>query len=80
MDRIGCTLPDSDKYLGGEIQPTGTDALQMLNSVGPDKSSLQNHALAWTGGMKNRRGARKRERLRQHVALRLRARPLHPCE
>src|SRR6266566_4151649 len=74
MDRIGCTLHDSNTYLGGEIQPAGTDALQMTNSVGPDKSSCrQSCASAWNALTKTRRHAPGRERPGRRVQLRPRA-------
>src|SRR5262249_51199361 len=77
MDRIGCTLPDSETYFGGEIQPAGTDALQMTNSVVPDKSSCRrSYALAWNALMKTGRHAPGRERpgrvQRPRVCLHLR--------
>ena len=74
MDRIGCTLHDSDTYLGAEIQPAGTDALQMTNSVVSDKSSCrQSCASAWNALMKTRRYAPGCERPGRRVQLRLRA-------
>lgn len=62
MDRIGCTLLDADSYLGAEIQAAGTNALQMTNSVGPDKSSCRRScASAWNALMKTRRQVLGRE-------------------
>ena len=73
MDRIGCTLLDSDTYLGDEIQPAGTDALQMTNSVGADKSSCRRScASAWNALMKTHQHAPGRERPGRRVQLRLR--------
>ena len=72
MDRIGCTLPDSDSYLGDEMQLAGTDALQMMNSVGPDRSSCcRNCASAPNALVKTRRHAPGHERPGQRVQLRL---------
>src|SRR5437867_1053348 len=71
MDPNGYTLHDLDTYLGGEIQPAGTDALQMTNSVGPDKSSCRRScASAWNALMKTRRHAPGRERPGRRVQLR----------
>src|ERR1700748_2160832 len=70
MGRIGCTLPDSDRYLGAEIQPAGTNALQMMNNVVPDKSFCRRScASAWNALMKNRRHAPGREQPGRHVLL-----------
>src|SRR5438067_4558075 len=70
MDRIRCTLHDSDTYLDGEIQPAGTDALQMTNSVVPDKSSCRRScASGWNALMKTRRHAPGCERPGRRVQL-----------
>src|SRR4030095_16776357 len=68
MDRIGCTLLDSDSYLGGGIPAAGTDASQMTNSVGPDESSgRRSCASAWNELMETRRQGPGRERPRRRV-------------
>src|SRR5215470_4077861 len=75
MDLIGCTLSDSDSYLGGEILAAGTDASQMMNSVGPDKSSChRSFSSARNALMRTRRHVRGCERRGRRMQLRLRVR------